>query len=404
MKTPFLLFLFCFGCSEPRPSALIHDAAPPPCEDDNPARLTDPRNCGSCGTWCETLDSDRCVNGECWCGTEPACTGAQDCRFGRCIQKDETGEICEFDEDCAATGLACIDGQCTRVDCVPEECDGYDNDCNGIIDDFGGLPLSKWCWNSPELPETIVLSPPCQRGVSICSNGVWSECRDSIEPVEESTLFACDGIDNDCDGCIDSTRIAEGYCQPISYEGLDVLFLLDVSGSMEDEIELLREALIVFSGEIATTENRFGIVLFPAGSYMTDFFMVASPLTNYETFLDVMNTFDVRATSSTEPSYDAFVHATNDSFSERLGWREHSSRITILLSDEEGQSLRTPRPRTETEMCEEVNSSFVMAVLGSPSAISTFGECVPHLLRWNVESGADYALELLRALIQDPCS
>ena len=82
---------------------------------------------------------------------------------------------------------------------------------------------------------------------------------------------------------------------------------------------------------------------------------------------------------------------------------ERSSKIVILLSDEEGQSLQMPTARTETQMCSEINPSFVLAVLGTGSTLSSFEECVPNLLLWNVGSGTEYAIELLRSLIQDPC-
>ncbi len=85
--------------------------------------------------------------------------------------------------------------QCFRAVGSPEECDGLDNDGNGKIDDGpdGGL-LSRDC--------------PLQLGVcagaqATCINGHWAEC--DYGPDYQLTERKCDGLDNDCDGRIDTS-------------------------------------------------------------------------------------------------------------------------------------------------------------------------------------------------------
>ena len=119
-----------------------------------------------------------------------------------------------------------------------EKCNNFDDNCNQLVDE----DLSAACYTGPE---GTVMTGVCLPGEVICQEGVWGNydqneqfvpfyCAGEVVPQEE----ICNGLDDDCDGIADWGE---------EMKETDVLFIVDWSGSMDDEITAVMTALNQFA-------------------------------------------------------------------------------------------------------------------------------------------------------------
>ena len=266
-----------------------------------------------------------------------------------------------------------------------EKCNNFDDNCNQLIDEG----LNAQCYTGPE--GTIMVGM-CMPGEMTCDAGTWGNynenesfipyyCKDEIVPQEE----ICNGLDDDCDGIADWGG---------EMKETDVLFIVDWSGSMGDEMSAVMIALNQFAqnfsdedvikwafmrGPVAvlpsTHDERLELVqdLIGFSDYLTSLAgmdtSTQSMSTAYEMLLDAIyiSVHNITATLPHPMANLSWPGASSVGTSViesepplqnfDISWRAGADRIIIVFSDEVPQSYLVP-----TLSVEEVKT----AVAGTP--------------------------------------
>ena len=98
---------------------------------------------------------------------------------GQCTVPGQKGECAKGTTHCVNGVLACVQNRQPTA----EICDGFDNDCDGVVDNG----LTRPCSNK------------CGTGTETCAAGKWVNCN-----VKQPSVELCNGLDDDCDGVIDN--------------------------------------------------------------------------------------------------------------------------------------------------------------------------------------------------------
>lgn len=229
-----------------------------------------------------------------------------------------------------------------------DTCDGRDNDCDCQEDeDVRENNEIVFCYTGPE--GTAILGN-CHPGIKKCINGEFI-CEGEVTPMAET----CDETDEDCNGFVDDV--------PARYQGNDIIFGIDVSGSMIPYISAVTEAICTYAQAAQDTEEfsvRMGLVEIarPDGAYQ-----LTQDLTDAQTLCAVLQ--GLTAPGAYEPTLTAAKAVADPDNPLGISWREDAKRTFIGFSDEPAQMVCDAIvcfPENEVAetltMCEETDTSI----------------------------------------------
>jgi len=329
-----------------------------------------------CGQPCFPYGTPKgeCRSGTWTCeeGQEPVCEGFV----------DSTREICNgLDDDCdgridnypwnpipmsrpcsnsCGTGTEiCVDGAftgCNAQQPRPEVCDGYDNDCDGEVDEELEMPV-EFCYTGPAGTVTE----------GICHPGIW-KCISGKKVCDKQqlpTTETCNGYDDDCDKEID-----EGAGPN---DNIDFVAIFDNSGSMTTVASNLKQATQTWVSKYkAQVERRYALVTAPDNDMATWDFRphLYQDLTDTETFANAVSQQTGWSGSGSEATIDALDDLTQVSNPLQLSWRSNTKKVVVVFTDEEPQSYRNGcwgycQPAIDTVVASLTSGGYMVHVFTS---------------------------------------
>jgi hypothetical protein len=267
---------------------------------------------------------------------------------------------------CSYDPTLAVDGTCDMVKGViaDEICNNHDENCNGEIDEN----LTKMCYTGD--PQTMNVGI-CIPGMMVCEAGAFGSyyeqpngeqvfipdyCDGEILP---ALTDDCNGEDDNCDGLVDDGK---------ELVDTDILFIVDASGSMNDEIEAVMIALNQFAESYKDEDViQWALLMGPfreSFSSPNQYNMLISNLASFSDFVASFSSIPAIGWSNKEAMHDLLylslhnlvpygnlVHQIeNLSYNWPMGgdsymlipdiqdfqinWRNDSNKVVIVVSDE----------------------------------------------------------------------
>ena len=345
-------------------------------------------------------------------GTDNDCDSQVDEELNCLCDVDDVGNLQPCTEPPLRCGQGfkmcdCVDADCTELrmtDCLAfchyfpeeqeqcdpftgmrlarEECNAFDEDCDDLLDE----QLVQACYSGD--PDTLGVGV-CSPGQVYCDLGSWGSdrngvfvpgfCDGEITPSQE----VCDGADNDCDGEVDFGE---------EIRDTDILFVVDWSGSMDDEINAVRIALNQFAQQFSAEEAlQWGLIIGPKevtpGFNSPELLYKISDISPFEDFLasfaalgqegmdtgsEMLKDAILLSVQNITPVLNYDINSANwvgntGSVPEKenftITWRPAAERIVIVFSDEEPQTYLSPGV-TDAILEDALRASFNLKFYG----------------------------------------
>ena len=329
-------------------------------------------------------------------GLDNDCNGAIDNSF------PEQHQLCGFVEDadygvgictpgvmkCDNGGLYC-DG---HVGPAEEVCDGLDNNCDGSVDEGVANTTAIVCYDGPD--GTMAIGE-CRAGVRYCQDGGFDgPCDGQVTPIEEM----CDNLDNDCDGEVD-----EGF----DTRGVDLVFVIDISGSFEDEITSMIEGITPLLDDPITSNFRFGLAVIgrqDSGAYEPPVSRHSEMVTNFvaaDEFLQYLQAMQYMDDGGIEPSIDATLWCMDGSYP--FAWAPTSQKVIILMTDEPAQTIISQNTANVNQYA--VENGFEIFVFALPGHHASFLQMVrgEQDRLYTPAANAETVFQQIRQIFEDLC-
>ncbi len=105
---------------------------------------------------------------------------------------------------CGVGSEICVGGAWQNCDApkpAQEVCDGFDNNCDGQVDEVCGCVHGQCevCYTGPEPTLNV---GTCKVGQRCCNQGQWAPCTGQVLPAAKDDC--ADNLDNDCDGTVNN--------------------------------------------------------------------------------------------------------------------------------------------------------------------------------------------------------
>lgn len=191
---------------------------------------------------------------------------------------------------CSYDPTLAVDGTCNMVKglITDEVCNNHDDNCNQEIDEN----LTKMCYTGNPTTMNVGI---CIPGMMVCEAGEFGAyyeqsngeqvfipdyCAGEILPEETDD---CNGEDDNCDGIVDDGK---------ELVDTDILFIIDSSGSMNDEIEAVMIALNQFAESYKDEEViKWGLLMGPFRGAFSSTHQYNLLISNLAPFSDFVGSF-----------------------------------------------------------------------------------------------------------------